>query len=140
MVVPVNTPVLLNDKNNPSKEIWASSGIYDQKAYKSPPIYSPDMPNSFIANTGISVTTTSTTKSPNQYQPHFDHTFRIIAPERVPALNKALLSDSNYFIDDMLVFNDYIHYDELRSLRFNPQSFLEEAVVSFNVYSMEYRT
>lgn len=141
MVVPINTPLLLNNNNNPSKEIWASSGIYDQKAYKNPPIYYPDASNSLLANTGISVTTSSTTQPPeNAYQPHSDHTFRIVAPGRTPPLNKVLLSDSNYFIDDMLVFNDYIHYDDKKPVRFNPQAFLEAAVVSFNIYSMEYRT
>jgi len=126
------------NKNNPTKEIFPSSGIYDQKPY-APQAYAPDRPNTIIPNTGIQVTTTSTTRPPdaNQYNPQTDHAFRVAATGRVPPLNRALLTDSNYFVDDMLVFNDYIHYN--RSIRFNPQSFLEQAIVSFNRYSLENR-
>lgn len=111
--------------NNPTKEILASSGIYDGKVLSNK-LYADDISNSIIANTGINSTTTSTTTTT---------TFN-------PSNILSNLSSGNYFIDDMLVFNNYIHYDSdmfggIRS--FNPRSFLEQANVAFNAYSMEYR-
>lgn len=113
--------------NNPTKEILASSGIYDGKVLSNK-LYADDIPSSLIANTGINTTTTSTTTKP----PTSSGT-----PQPF-----SILSSGNYFIDDMLVFNNYIHYDSdmfggIRS--FNPRSFLEQANVTFNAYSMEYR-
>jgi hypothetical protein len=110
--------------NNPTKEILASSGIYDGKVLSNK-LYADDLSNSIIANTGINSTTTSTTTTFN--------------PSNVPFNN---LSNPGYFVDDMLVFNNYIHYDSdmFGAIRtFNPRSFLEQANVTFNAYSMEYR-
>jgi len=132
--------VPLND-NNPSKEIWASSGIYNEKPYASLP-YASDVPQSLVSNTGIQITTTSTTKNPDSpvsYSPNADHSFRISLQGINAPLNKAMLSDSNYFVDDMLVFNKYISYNDKRYITFDPQSFLEQSIVNFNIYSLEYR-
>jgi hypothetical protein len=115
------TPPPYNQINNPTKEILASSGIFDQKPL-APRLFEVDRPNIVPANTGIQQTTTSTTPRP---QPGnvFDN-----------------LSSGNFFIDDMLVFNKYIHYDTKSSLKtFDPQSFLQESIGGFNIYSREFR-
>lgn len=123
--MPLDPTVVYKNTNSPSKEIWASSGIYDQKNYgPQNDIYSPDTPNSVVPNTGINTTTSSTTPSP---------TAETLNPEF------KFLSNGTFYIDDMLIFNKYIHYDG-SSRTFDPQSFLQEALVTFNVYSLEYRT
>lgn len=140
MIDPLSVNIPLND-NNPSKEIWASSGIYNEKSYAPLP-YASDNNKSLVSNTGIQITTTTTTKNPDNsfsYSPHLDHSFNIQLNGISAPLNKAMLSDSNYFIDDMLVFNKYISYDPRRLVTFDPQSFLEQSIVNFNIYSLEYR-
>jgi len=142
----INPPYVpeLNN-NNPSKELLASSGIYDGIVYSQDPsnIYFPDKPNLTIANTGIQRTTTSTTPRPDPtaYRPDSQHAFRITVPSRTPPLNQAMLNDYNLFIDDMEVFNKYIHHDKMggQVITFDPKSFLEESIVNFNIYSLEYR-
>lgn len=143
----INPPYVPDlNNNNPSKELLASSGIYDGIVYSSSPnnTYFPDRTDSPVANTGIQRTTTSTTPRPdsNAYRPDSDHALRITVPGRTPPLNQAMLNDYNLFIDDMEVFNKYIHYDNNLTggvLTFDPQSFLEQAIVNFNLYSLEYR-
>jgi hypothetical protein len=96
------------NKNNPTKEIFASSGIYDEIAYAQQP-YASDIPNSVTANTGINTTTTTTsttttTPSPSGLTP---------------------LSSFVPFIHDILIFNNYIHYDTKGSLKtVNPLSLI----------------
>lgn len=110
--------------NNPTKEIFASSGIFSGKTL-APRVYAIDIPSSPVPNTGTQITTTTTTTTR--------------APEITPNLLMGLGS-GNYFIDDMLVFNNYIHYDTKNALKvFNPQSLLEQSVTAFNAYSLEYR-
>lgn len=137
-IEPFNIPL---NNNNPSKEILASSGIYNQQRYAPQP-YADDTGSSLISNTGIQTTTTTTTKNPDNpdaYDPRSQHAF-FIALNNVPApQNRAMLNDGNYFIDDMLVFNKYISYDTRKLVTFDPQSFLEESIVNFNIYSLEYR-
>jgi hypothetical protein len=112
--------------NNPSKEIWAStpSGIF-HPIFSAITPYAPDIPLSNFPNTSWQTTTTSTTTT------------------RAPEITSNLLlglGSGNYFIDDMLVFNSYIHYDTKSSIKsFNPQSLLEQSVTAFNAYSLEYR-
>lgn len=110
--------------NNPSKEILASSGIWDEKPYAPFP-YADDIPKSLIANTGINTTTTTTTSTtPNV----------ISTSGSEPILG--VLSSGTFSIDDMLVFNNYIHYDVNNTLRsFNTQTFLEQAITTFNVFT-----
>jgi hypothetical protein len=98
------------NKNNPTKEIFASSGIYDEIAYAQQP-YASDIPNSVTANAGINTTTTSTTS-----------TTTTIGPE-----SSGLLPLSSFvpFIHDILIFNNYIHYDTKGSLKtINPLSLI----------------
>lgn len=123
------------NKNNPTKEILPSSGIYSQTPYATQ-VYANDLPNSTVPNTGIQITTTTTPPSPGAvaYNPSNQHSFFITATGRAPPLDKALLNDSNFFIDDMLIFNNYIHHDG--SFEFNPQSFLEQSIVTFNIYNL----
>lgn len=114
-----------NDTNNPSKEIWANSGIYDQKSYGQLQ-YSPDIPN-FIPNTGIAL------RIPE-----------ILNPPLIPTDSSLLsapphtFSSGNYFIDNMDLFNPFRHY-AIPTMTFDPQNFLVETVNVFNVYSMRYR-
>lgn len=121
------TPPPYNQTNNPTKEILASSGIFvrpPESGILAPSLFAVDLPNSLIANTGIQKTTTSTTTTPIPGARVFDN-----------------LSSGNFFIDDMLVFNKYIHYDTKGSLKtFDPQSFLQESVDGFNAYGREFRT
>ena len=119
-------PPPYNQINNPTKEIIASSGIFvrpPESGILAPDLFAVDRPNSLIANTGIQKTTTSTTPTP-------------------PGGNVfGNLSSGNFFIDDMLVFNKYIHYDTKGSVKtFDPQSFLQESIGGFNIYSREFRT
>ena len=115
MPLPTQINNIINQNtNNPSKEILASSGIYDKVVY-APIRYAVDRPG-LIPNTGIVTTTPSPAMqknpaTPASYSPHLEHSFRITALGREPGLERAMLSDGNYFIDDMLVFNKYIHYD-----------------------------
>lgn len=127
MTIP-QVPEPYNNTNNPSKEIWASSGVFNKQVYASPPYYQ-DVPNSLVPNTGIQTTTTTTTTTPTPTS-QLDN-----------ALFNGMLSSGNYFVDDMLVFNNYIHYDTktLPAKTFNPRSFLQQSIVSFNIYSMEYK-
>lgn len=123
--MPLDPTAIEKNNNNPSKEIWASSGIYDRKNYGRTPIYADDITNSLVPNTGINTTTTSTTQPPTAGTLYDQFRF---------------LSSGNFYIDDMLVFNQYIHYDTNGALKtFDPQSFLQEAVVTFNIYSLQYR-
>jgi hypothetical protein len=121
------TPPPYNQINNPTKEILASSGIFvrpPESGILAPALFAVDLPNSLIANTGIQKTTTSTTPRPTVGGRVFDN-----------------LSSGNFFIDDMLVFNKYIHYDTKQALKtFDPQSFLQESIGGFNIYSREFRT
>lgn len=122
---------MLNNINNPSKEILASSGIYDGKAYANPVYYS-DLPNSLIPNTGIQTTTTSTTTTTNPS-----------GSSGPSGINSLPLGSGRYVTGDMLVFNPYIHYDTKNSIplkTFNPQSFLQQSIVTFNAYSLESRS
>lgn len=130
-----------NDTNNPSKEILASSGIYDETPYARTP-YARDLPNRLHANIG-----TQTVTIPNaddkiinrSYNPAVDHVFNITA-NRTPPLNKAMLNDHNIFVDDMQVFNKYVHYQNGNFIRsFDPSSFLQQSIVNFNIYSLQYR-
>lgn len=105
--------------NNPTKEIMASSGIWNDTPYASNP-YAIDIPNSLIPNTGINTTTTSSTTTSSTPPP---------SSGTMPDLG--VLSDGYMYPDDMLIFNDYIHYVG-NPIRFNPQVFLQEAVASFN--------
>lgn len=110
--------------NNPTKEIFASSGIFTGEILAPSP-YAVDIPQFSGPNTGIQITTTTTTTT------------------RAPEITSNLLmglGSGNYFIDDMLVFNNYIHYDTKNSIKtFNPQGLLEQSVTAFNAYSLEYR-
>lgn len=58
-----------------------------------------------------------------------------------PLSSGTLTSSGTYYIDDMLVFNNYIHYAPGRSgvMAFNPQASLQQSIVNFNIYSLEYR-
>lgn len=115
-----------NDNNNPSKEIWANSGIYDRKSYGGTQ-YAQDMANSIIPNTAIS------SRIPEELNPP------------LLATNSALLSaprytfsSGNYFIDNMDLFNPFRHY-AVPTMVFDPQDLLIETVNVFNVYSTQYR-
>jgi hypothetical protein len=137
-LLPLSNPSI---SNNPSKEIWASSGVHSRVPYAAQS-YAPDIPNSLAPNTGIQTTTTTTTRSPDDptaYNPINQHSFYITLTGVQPPLNKALINDGNYFIDDMLVFNKYISYDSRKLITFDPESFLKESIVNFNIYSLEYR-
>lgn len=119
MPIPEIPPDSLNF-NNPSKEIFAASGIYEtNQIIGNPPFYADDLPG-FAPNTGIKPVNT------------------IAQPLTTNALFSADLSRSNRFIDDMIIFNDYIHYGQ-PSIRFNPEFFLQQSVVSFNMYNLENR-
>lgn len=141
--------IINQNNNNPSKEILASSGIYDKINY-APTRYAIDRPGQIVPNTGIVTTTPSPFLLPSLsnpalpippelYSPQTEHAFRRNVVPRLVGLRTAALSDGNYFIDDMLVFNKYIHYDSPPVKTFDPQSFLQEAIVQFNIYSLEYR-
>lgn len=55
------------NKNNPSKELFANSGIYDGSIYAQSP-YADDIPNSLVPNTGIrSTTILSAIPNPNSH-------------------------------------------------------------------------
>lgn len=113
-------------KNNPTKEIWASSGIFTGAVYAPTP-YAIDIPDNTLANTGRNTTSTTSSTTP--------------APSS-NALFVSDLSNHNYYIDDMLVFNKYIHYASgiggmVRT--FDPESFLQQATNTFNAYSLENR-
>lgn len=124
MAIPPITPNY-SDINNPSKEILAASGIYERGVvpYRAS-YYAPDQPNSVLPNTGIlSLNVITTTPSP------VDGVWS----------NGMDLTGNIFFIDDMLVFNNYIHYTPPLKT-FDPQSFLQESVVTFNVYNSGNRT
>jgi len=136
----INT-IISQNNNNPSKEILASSGIYDKISYANRK-YANDFPDQTIPNTGIVVTTpppgAPDSRITTAYAPHLNHTFRISVPDK--QLPTALLNGGNFFIDDMLVFNKYVHYESSGPVRtFDPQSFLQQSVANFNVYSLEFR-
>lgn len=125
MPIPKITPPPINI-NNPSKEIFGASGIYYTGPFPLPPppgnngYYWPDIPNSPLPNTGeLKITVPTTTPDPNS--PH--------------ALDNADLTFGGFYVDDMLVFNNYIHYS-LPLKMFNPQSFLQQSVVAFNMYNL----
>lgn len=121
----VTTPYPANF-NNPTKEILASSGIWDDTPYAPTP-FAPDIPNSIAPNTGINTTTTTTTT----FNP-------MMGSGTDPFLGP--ISSGNLVIDDMLVFNKYIHYkNNNRVITFHPQTFLEQSIVTFNIYSLENR-
>lgn len=123
----LTTPPPQNNFNNPTKEIWASSGIFSGERYSDKP-YAVDLPNSNIPNTGINTTTTSTTTT--------------ISPslQLQNALFYSELSSGTYLIDNLLVFNKYIHYGGITPVvTFNPETFLTESIVKFNLYSLQYR-
>lgn len=116
------TPPLPEDINNPSKEIFAASGIYEQGIVPFfTSYYAPDLPNSPYPNKGILDFPIITTPPPN-----------------IQDNLKMDLTGGNFFIDDMLVFNKYIHYTSPLKT-FDPQSFLQQSVVTFNIYSLENR-
>lgn len=109
--------------NNPTKEILASFGIFNNIQYASLP-YASDNPNNTASNTGINTTTTTTTVQP-QYSPS-------------GSLYVAnLTTSSRDSIDDMLIFNDYIHYYKKNNIviQYNTRSFLQKSNVAFNMYS-----
>jgi hypothetical protein len=117
---------LNNDNNNPSKEIWANSGIYDQKSY-GPSQYAQDITGATTPNTAI--------------------LSRPILPLTPPLLqtDSSLLSapantfsSGNYFVDNMDLFNPFRHHS-ISTMIFDPQDFLIQTVNVFNVYSRKYR-
>jgi len=114
------------DNNNPSKEIWANSGIYDQKSY-GPTQYVADMIGSFASNTGISY------RPPTNFIPPLISTNSSLLS--APAHT---FSSGNYFIDNMDLFNPFRHYS-IPTLVFNPDNLLIQTVNVFNVYSTQYR-
>lgn len=114
-----------NDNNSPTKEIWATSGIYDQQSYGATQ-YAADMPNTG-ANTGIN------TKIPVFLSPPLVDTDSALL-----STPQNTFSSGNYFIDDMQIFNPYRHH--VGSIQFDPQSFLIATVNFFNVYSIKYRS
>ena len=116
--MPIPNPPYLST-NNPTKEILASSGIYNGISYAETP-FAADVPNSLVANTGINSTTTETSTT--------------VSPSLNHALFQSNLTSGNYFIDDMLVFNKYIHYYDFKM--FHPQAFLQQSIVTFNRYSL----
>lgn len=116
------------NKNNPTKEILASSGIWDGQTY-APTLFAPDISDSTVPNTGINTTTTTT--STTTYNPLVSGTQPDLGP----------ISSGNFIIDDMLIFNKYIHYSKgsFGSVRtFNPQTFLTQSVVTFNIYNLNH--
>jgi hypothetical protein len=115
------------DNNNPSKEIWANSGIYDQKSY-GPLQYAPDIENAITPNTGISLRTTPPPLTPPLIQ---TDSALLSAPA-------GTFSSGNYFVDNMDLFNPFRHHS-IRTMTFDPQDFLIETVNVFNVYSRKYR-
>jgi hypothetical protein len=124
MAIPF-VPPAVNDINNPSKEIFAASGIYERGVVPfRPSYYAPDRPNSPLPNNGILELTVVTTPPPQGGE---DWSLGMD------------LTGGNFFIDDMLVFNKYIHYTPPLKT-FDPQSFLQESVVTFNVYNFGNRT
>lgn len=123
-IPPINPP--LNNYNNPTKEILAASGIYSGISYAATP-YANDINNSTSPNTGRVSTTppaATTTAHPSGH-----------------SLFAADIRSGSAYIDDMLIFNDYIHHHAVFGsvLRFNVESFLQQSIVNFNVYSLEYR-
>lgn len=122
----------VNNLNNPSKEIFQScSGVYDGSLIGPAP-YALDLPNSLNPNNFVAYTTPGPTTAPT------------LPPGNVNnALNNLNLSNGIRFVDDMLVFNPYIHYvgpptTPIRT--FNPQSFLQQSLASFNAYNFSNRT
>lgn len=108
------------NKNNPTKEILASSGIWEEKPYALT-LFASDIPNVLVPNTGINSTTT-TTAAPS-------------TSGSIPYLGISTISSGNYYIDNMLIFNSYHHYDTKNQLRkFDPQTFLQQSIKFFNIY------
>lgn len=125
------TPEYYSNKNNnnPTKEIWATSGIYDQKNYAtSNTQYAPDVINSPLPNTGINNRRTETLTSPV-----------IPTDSELFSAPPFTLSSGNYFIDDMEIFNPYRHYIDNSNITFDPQVFLKQTINVFNVYNVRYR-
>ena len=114
------------DNNNPSKEIWANSGIYDQKSY-GPLQYAPDNANGITPNTGIAL------RLPTPFTPP-------ILPTDSSLLSAPAhtFSSGNYFVDNMDLFNKFRHHS-ISTMVFDPQDFLIQTVNVFNVYSRRYR-
>lgn len=100
--VGTTTPIPSVHLNNPSKEILASSGIYDKKLYSSH-VYAPNFPNNTVQNTGVA-TTTIDPNIPTIYAPHSNHIFHI------QSLNLNLSTSDSDTIDDMYIINPYIPY------------------------------
>lgn len=137
MAIPFE-PLLPGNKNNPSKELLGASGIYggqfsgstNQLIIGDPQtgqgFYSADQPNtqSHIPNTGQYPFQVTTTPNPNPRHAFLD----------------SALSSGNRFIDDMLVFNNYVHYVGPPIKTFDPQSFMQQSVVSFNMYNLGNRS
>lgn len=119
-----------NNTNNPTKEIWSSSGnIFDNSKYSDRP-FANDAPG-LISNININTTSTTTTTLPPS---------NLI--KNIPPFPSADLTNHNYYIDDMLVFNKYIHYSQKigqNVITFDPESFLEQTTKTFNIYSLENR-
>jgi hypothetical protein len=117
---------LNNDDNNPSKEIWANSGIYDQKSY-GPLQYAPDIEDAITPNTGI-----------------LSRPILPLTPPLLPTDSSLLsapantFSSGNYFVDNMDLFNPFRHHS-IPTMTFDPQDFLIQTVNVFNVYSRKYR-
>lgn len=125
MPITPNPQIFAQNTNNPTKEILASSGIWDETAYAPTP-FANDIPNSTGPNTLRNTTTTTTsTVDPN-----------VAVSGTDPYLGP--ISSGNLVIDDMLVFNKYIHYNKKGGsvITFHPQSFLEQSIVTFNIYNM----
>jgi hypothetical protein len=120
-----SNPIPLNN-NNPTKEIWASSGIYTKEVYSNQP-YANDLPLSFDGNTARNSTSTTPTPASNPLN---------------NALFSADLTIPYKYVDDIVIFNNYIHYSSTITggmTTFNPQSFLEQATNTFNAYNLENR-
>ena len=133
------SPAYLASEKAPSRELIPSSGIFEKKLYSTINNFAPDQVNNINPNNYVNITTTSTTLDPNNafsYRPDINHSFVLNTPGRI--YPNTLLSTADYSpFTDMSVFNNYYHYTG--NINFNPQTFLEQSVVVFNIYSLEYR-
>lgn len=130
---PILSPL---ESSAPSKEVLASSGVFNKELYNYT-LYAPNIQNG--NNLNVAITTTVAPPNPEipiEYQPNLTHSFAMTGVG-LEYQNALLRRSSDVPISDMSVFNNYYHYDG--GISFNPQSFLEQSIVVFNVYSLEYR-
>ena len=116
MPIPFKPPSPRNI-NNPSKEIFASSGIYNSGILPDGPPFAPDLPNSTVANTGVA----STLPPP-----------LVVTTTLAPGHQFIPLSNMTPFVDDINVINNYLHYNLEK--QFNPRSFLQNANITYRIY------